>query len=110
MQNLANGKIRPNTLNFYAFALASAVMSLKSYAGTREGDRTVIDVLLPFSDDFAHSDDFESAVDVAAERAEATKHLQKFGRAIYVGEASGQKLSDPGAWSFMIFWRVWLID
>lgn len=51
-------------------------MSLKSYTGTREGDRTVIDVLLPFSD-VVHADDFVSAVGVAAQKAEATRYLQE---------------------------------
>ncbi|KAJ5663276.1 hypothetical protein N7507_004007, partial [Penicillium longicatenatum] len=101
MKNLADGKIRPNTPSFYAAALASAVTSLKSHTGAREGDRTVMDVLLPFNDEFSRSGDFVSAVGVAAQKAEATRYLQaKFGRATYVGEASGQELPDPGAWAF----------
>ncbi|KZL72959.1 dihydroxyacetone kinase [Colletotrichum tofieldiae] len=84
----------------YASSLASAVESLKSHTPAREGDRTVMDVLLPFSDSFAKSGDFGEAVRVAAEKAEATRYLKaRFGRATYVGDAAGQELPDPGAWA-----------
>ncbi|KAJ5919064.1 hypothetical protein N7466_010007 [Penicillium verhagenii] len=100
MKNLNDGKITPNTPSFYATALASAVTALKSHTGAREGDRTVMDVLLPFNDEFSRSGNFVSAVGIAAEKAEGTRYLQaKFGRATYVGEASGQELPDPGAWA-----------
>ncbi|GKT45714.1 dihydroxyacetone kinase [Colletotrichum spaethianum] len=84
----------------YASSLASAVESLKAHTPAREGDRTVMDVLLPFSNSFAKSGDFGEAVKVAAEKAEATRYLRaRFGRATYVGEAAGQELPDPGAWA-----------
>ncbi|KAI3112433.1 hypothetical protein CBS147333_3863 [Penicillium roqueforti] len=92
--------ICPNTPNFYSTALASATTTLKSHTGAREGDRTVMDVLLPFSEEFSKTNDFLSAVDVAAKKAEETRHLKaKFGRATYVGDASSQQLPDPGAWA-----------
>ncbi|KAK1978914.1 Dak1 domain-containing protein [Colletotrichum cereale] len=92
------------TANFspmlYASSLASAVESLKSHTPAREGDRTVMDVLLPFSDSFFKTGDFDEAVKVAAEKAEATRYLKaRFGRATYVGEAASQELPDPGAWA-----------
>ncbi|WYZ46273.1 hypothetical protein EsH8_IX_000498 [Colletotrichum jinshuiense] len=84
----------------YASSLASAVESLKSHTPAREGDRTVMDVLLPFTDSFVESGDFGTAVKVAAEKAELTRYLKaKFGRATYVGDAAGQELPDPGAWA-----------
>lgn len=84
----------------YATSLAEAVESLKSHTAAREGDRTVMDVLLPFADAFAESKDFGASVKVAADKAEATRFLKaKMGRASYVGEASGQELPDPGAWA-----------
>ncbi|KAJ5750335.1 hypothetical protein N7533_007363 [Penicillium manginii] len=99
--NLSEGKLSPSTSQFYAAALASAVTALKSHTGAREGDRTVMDVLLPFDAKFSETNDFVSAVKVAAENAEATRYLKaKFGRATYVGEASSQELPDPGAWAF----------
>lgn len=84
----------------YATALAKAVESLKSHTPAREGDRTVMDVLIPFTDAFARDGNFGSSVKVAADKAEATRYLKpRLGRASYVGEASGQELPDPGAWA-----------
>jgi len=100
-ENLSKGEISPSTPQFYAKALNSAVASLKSHTGAREGDRTVMDVLLPFEETFSETNDFLLAVQVAAKKAEATRYLKaRFGRATYVGEASSQELPDPGAWAF----------
>lgn len=98
---LSEGKISPNSAKSYATALESAMTSLKSHTGARVGDRTVMDVLLPFEEEFSRTNDLPSAVKVAAEKAEGTRYLKaKFGRATYVGEASSQELPDPGAWAF----------
>lgn len=100
-ENLSKGEISPSTSQFYAKSLNSAVASLKSHTGAREGNRTVMDILLPFQETFSETNDFLSAVQVAAKKAEATRYLKaKFGRATYVGEASSQELPDPGAWAF----------
>lgn len=81
-------------------ALEQAVISLKTYTGAREGDRTVMDVLLPFAADFARTQDFFHAVEVARSKAQGTSQLKaRFGRATYVAEAEGQDLPDPGAWA-----------
>ncbi|KAJ5263413.1 hypothetical protein N7478_011018 [Penicillium angulare] len=99
--NVSNGNISPESPEFYATALDSAVTSLKSHTGAREGDRTVMDVLIPFADAFSKTQSFYSAVEVAGKKAEATRYLKaKFGRATYVGEDSSQELPDPGAWAF----------
>jgi dihydroxyacetone kinase len=84
----------------FAPALATAVSALKSHTSAREGDRTVMDVLLPFADSFAATLDFSQAVGVAKEKAEGTKYLRpRFGRATYVTAAAGQEVPDPGAWA-----------
>lgn len=84
----------------FADSLAQAVAALKTHTSAREGDRTVMDVLLPFSKAFAESKDFHAAVGVAKDKAEATRYLKaRFGRATYVAEAQGQELPDPGAWA-----------
>ncbi|KXH42397.1 hypothetical protein CSAL01_04889 [Colletotrichum salicis] len=98
----------PSTASFspmlYASSLASAADSLKSHTPAREGDRTVMDVLLPFSDAFVKSGDFKAAVKTASEKAQATRYLKaRFGRATYVGDAAGQELPDPGAWALYEF-------
>lgn len=56
------------SLGLYSTALAAAAESLKQYTAAREGDRTVMDVLLPFAKAFASSNDFSSAVNVAVTR------------------------------------------
>ncbi|KAH8682130.1 Dak1 domain-containing protein [Xylariales sp. PMI_506] len=100
LQELVKSSSSSPNASAYAQALAQAVTILKNYTGAREGDRTVMDVLLPFSDAFAKTNDFHAAVKVAQEKAEATRYLKaKFGRASYVAEAQGQELPDPGAWA-----------
>lgn len=95
----ANSSLSQNSEKFAA-ALKQAVAALKTHTGAREGDRTVMDVLLPFADEFARTKDFHRSVGIAKEKAEATKYLKaKFGRATYVAEAQGQELPDPGAWA-----------
>ena len=85
----------------YASSLAAAVEALKSHTAAREGDRTVMDVMIPFAKVFAASGDLGVAVKHAGEKAEGTRFIKaKMGRASYVGEASGQELPDPGAWAF----------
>lgn len=99
-RNASEGKINSSSPRFYATALESAVTSLKSHTGARIGDRTVMDVLLPFEEEFSRTNDLVSAVKVAAEKAEGTRYLKaKYGRATYVGEDSSQELPDPGAWA-----------
>jgi len=87
-------------VEMFAKAFHQAVESLKTHTGAREGHRTVMDSLIPFAEDFARTNDFQHAVQVAHEKAEATRYLKaKFGRATYVAEAEGQELPDPGAWA-----------
>ena len=96
----AQGRGAPPDAATYAQALARAVTALETHTPAREGDRTVMDVLLPFSEAFAATGDFPAAVRVAHEKAEATRYLKaRFGRATYVAEAQGQELPDPGAWA-----------
>ncbi|KAG9497505.1 hypothetical protein J7337_010366 [Fusarium musae] len=91
---------QPIPADIYAEALHVAVESLKTCTTAREGDRTVMDVLLPFSDEFVRTKSFGGAVARAKEKAEATRYLRpKLGRALYVGEASEQQVPDPGAWA-----------
>ncbi|KAK6085984.1 dihydroxyacetone kinase [Seiridium cupressi] len=100
LQEIVKGSNASTGSSTYAQALAQAVSTLKRYTGAREGDRTVMDVLIPFSDAFAKTNNFNAAVEVAREKAEATRSLKaKFGRASYVAEAQGQSIPDPGAWA-----------
>ncbi|KAI5917290.1 Dak1 domain-containing protein [Camillea tinctor] len=91
--------VTPLDASTYSQALSEAVATLKTYtSATREGDRTVMDVLLPFAEAFAETNDFHFAARVAQEKAEATRYLKpRFGRATYISEAA--ELPDPGAWA-----------
>lgn len=90
-------------VNVFAPALAQAVESLKQHTGARVGDRTVMDVLLPFSETLDKKRSMSEAVKSAEIAAEGTRELKpKFGRASYVGAGGDeQKLPDPGAWALM---------
>lgn len=84
-----------------AKSLFQATEVLKTHTGAREGDRTVMDVLLPFAAAFAQAPySFGHAVDVAKEKAVGTRFLKaSFGRATYVADGEGQDVPDPGAWA-----------
>jgi dihydroxyacetone kinase len=91
-------------MDIFAPALAHAVESLQSYTGARVGDRTVMDVLLPFTEELDGTRDFKKAVKTAENAAEGTRELKPaFGRASYVAVTGGeeQRVPDPGAWALM---------
>ncbi|CAG8959801.1 hypothetical protein HYFRA_00001709 [Hymenoscyphus fraxineus] len=90
-------------MDIFAPALTDAVDSLKKHTGARVGDRTVMDVLIPFQETLEKQRDLGEAVLVAENAASGTKDLKpKFGRASYVGAGGDeQKLPDPGAWALM---------
>jgi dihydroxyacetone kinase len=88
-------------IDVLAPSLVEAVESLQKHTGARIGDRTVMDVLIPFSETLNSGRDLEKAGKSAEMAAEETRNLKpRFGRASYVG-ADGQekKVPDPGAWA-----------
>lgn len=88
-------------IDIFAPALLQAVESLKLHTGARVGDRTVMDVLLPFSEALAKEKDLGIALAFAESAADRTRHLKpSFGRASYVGDAGNAMAPDPGAWAF----------
>lgn len=94
--------------NPFPTAFVSAITALKSHTGAREGDRTVMDVLLPFSTVLSSTNgDFGLAVKEAERKAEGTKGLKpRFGRASYVNVGDvGEGVPDPGAWAVYEFLR-----
>ncbi|KAH8660788.1 Dak1 domain-containing protein [Tricladium varicosporioides] len=97
------GEANRDLMSVFAPSLTHAVESLKLHTGARVGDRTVMDVLLPFQETLEKERDMGKAVYVAEKAAEGTRELKpKFGRASYVGEGGEeQKLPDPGAWALM---------
>lgn len=86
-----------------ADAATKALENLKNYTSAREGDRTVMDVLIPFINTLKETLDFQHSVQVAQQKADETKTMKaKFGRATYVGDEMGAERSqipDPGAYA-----------
>lgn len=98
----AKGEGDGDLMSIFAPALTLAVGHLKNHTGARVGDRTVMDVLIPFQETLENERDLGKAVKVAERAAEGTKDLKpKFGRASYVGAGDEQTLPDPGAWALM---------
>jgi dihydroxyacetone kinase len=94
---------KPLDVATVADAAATALENLKNYTSAREGDRTVMDVLIPFIRSFDESKDFTKSVKVAQDTADATKNMKpKFGRATYIGDEMGaerSRIPDPGAYA-----------
>ncbi|KAJ4323674.1 hypothetical protein N0V94_001733 [Neodidymelliopsis sp. IMI 364377] len=84
-------------------AASLALANLKNYTSAREGDRTVMDVLIPFINTLAETKDLGKSVEVAEQKAQDTADMKaKFGRATYVGDGMGEdrsKIPDPGAYA-----------
>lgn len=87
----------------WALAVTEALGNLRRYTPAKVGDRTVMDVLIPFADQMGKTGSFDAGVKAAVDGAEATKHMKpKLGRATYVGGTDRAELPpDPGAWGAM---------
>ncbi|CAM1511171.1 Fc.00g086840.m01.CDS01 [Cosmosporella sp. VM-42] len=98
-------------LRSIAVALHKALQSLQQVTAAREGDRTMMDALIPFVKTFSDMankgntplESIEEAFLVAKRGGEATRNIQsKFGWSTYVSaeggtEAAGRLIPDPGA-------------
>ena len=101
---ISSGQDNAKVLDVLAKSLWEATQSLMKHTGARVGDRTVMDVLIPFSQTLSEKKDLKLAVDAAVKAAEGTKDLKpSFGRASYVELRAGdeQRVPDPGAWALM---------
>ncbi|KAG6001045.1 hypothetical protein E4U21_004756 [Claviceps maximensis] len=101
----------PGLLALWAKSLSTALASLRQYTPAKQGDRTVMDTLIPFAETMGKSAcSFEDAVQAAVAGAEATRTMKpRLGRATYVGTAGSgdQELPpDPGAWGAMVVIRA----
>jgi dihydroxyacetone kinase len=99
---------QPLDINTVASAAAAALENLKNYTSAREGDRTVMDVLIPFIGALNESRDLGKAVDVAEQSAHKTSEMKaKFGRATYISDdgSARSKVPDPGAHAVGVWCR-----
>ncbi|CAI6341329.1 unnamed protein product [Periconia digitata] len=95
------------SLEVVSEAASLGLANLKNYTSARVGDRTVMDVIIPFIETLAKSKDFGKAAEEAKSCAQKTSEMKaKFGRATYVGDDAGErsKIPDPGAYAA----AVWL--
>jgi triose/dihydroxyacetone kinase / FAD-AMP lyase (cyclizing) len=82
-------------------AANDALKHLRHHTPASEGDRTVMDVLIPFCRSLADGSSLKEAEKVANKAAEGTRHIKpKLGRATYVGGVHEMSIlpPDPGAW------------
>jgi dihydroxyacetone kinase len=89
-------------------AASAGLENLKNYTSAREGDRTVMDVLIPFINTLAQGKGLEESVNIAEEKAESTKDMKaKFGRATYISEDGSERsrIPDPGAYAVAVWLR-----
>lgn len=87
--------------HLWGLAVHTALENLGRYTPAKIGDRTVMDVLIPFAEALKKNGNFAEAVQAAKDGAEKTKTLKpKLGRATYVaaGEDGKELPPDPGAW------------
>ncbi|KAJ4362445.1 hypothetical protein N0V83_010538 [Neocucurbitaria cava] len=99
---------KPLDIASVASAAITALENLNNYTSAREGDRTVMDVLIPFINTLSETKDFAKSVEVAEQKADATKDMKaKFGRATYVGDNDKERsrIPDPGAYAAGVWLR-----
>lgn len=102
-------KNAPLDTSTLARAATTALENVKRYTSAREGDRTVMDVLIPFVATLAETKNFVQSVAVAEKKADETRNMKaRFGRATYVGDDDGGQRSrcpDPGAYAVAVWLR-----
>lgn len=102
IQNCIDSKENMSVLDVLAKSSIFALDSLKRHTTAREGDRTVMDVLIPYVKGLDKTHDKERCLTMAQLAAEGTKLLKpKRGRATYVGISATRSEfpPDPGAWA-----------
>ncbi|KAH4950767.1 hypothetical protein HBI38_091410 [Parastagonospora nodorum] len=108
LATLTSTQSAPLDISTIARAAALGLENLKNYTSAREGDRTVMDVLIPFINTLNESRDLEKSVSVAEQSAQKTAEMKaKFGRATYISEDGSERsrIPDPGAYAVGVWCR-----
>lgn len=92
-----------SNVEVWSKSVEKALENLQRYTPAKVGDRTVLDVLIPFAKSLKDSGSFDVAVDEAERGAEGTKTMEpRLGRATYIGGVDKTEMPpDPGAWGAM---------
>ncbi|KAL1296848.1 hypothetical protein AAFC00_004471 [Neodothiora populina] len=84
-------------------AVTVALEQLMKYTRAREGDRTMMDCLIPFARTFARTGDANKALEEARRGVDTTKNLEaKLGRSTYLDESAIKGIPDPGAYGLLV--------
>lgn len=103
-----------NTPAAWAHAIAEGCRAIGELGGAKLGDRTMLDALIPFEQEFsralANGDSWMAALDFAASAAEdgakaTARMLPRRGRSSYLGERS-LGYADPGAEAVALWLRA----
>ncbi|NHO31231.1 dihydroxyacetone kinase subunit DhaK [Acetobacter fallax] len=88
-----------STQSRWQAALTEGLTAMQTYGGAREGDRTMLDALIPAVAALDAEKDWNTVVAAARKGADATAKMQKAaaGRASYVPSAHLDNIPDPGA-------------
>lgn len=82
----------------WSTAASTALKGLQTVTPAREGDRTLMDALIPFVATLEKSGDVQEAARAARRGADGTMGMRaKLGRSVYVGEEAYGRVPDPGA-------------
>lgn len=86
----------------YKVCLTAAIQGIQKRGGAKLGDKTLLDVLIPFTEELEKSSDLDLAKQVAQKKASETKeYVALKGRASYLNERSIGHM-DPGCASMLI--------
>ncbi|KAI9323429.1 dihydroxyacetone kinase [Dichotomocladium elegans] len=89
------------SIRTWSQAAKNALDALETYTPAREGDRTLMDVLIPFVNTLHASHNFSEAVEAARRGAEKTRCMKAhMGRASYLSadDVKSAAIPDAGAW------------
>jgi triose/dihydroxyacetone kinase / FAD-AMP lyase (cyclizing) len=101
VRKAANGP-KTTEVELWAAAARGALGQLSHYTAAKVGDRTLMDVLIPYVETLAQTKSVDAAVAKAQAAAEGTAKLTpKLGRATYVGDVEGGLPPDPGAYAVL---------
>ena len=92
------------TSKTWAKGLELSLQGLIKYTPAQQGDRTLMDALIPFVKTLSETGNVKKAAEAAKTGADTTKGMQaSLGRTVYVGGEGWKGVPDPGAYGLSEF-------
>ena len=92
------------TPKIWANALELSLQGLTKYTPAQQGDRTLMDALIPFVQTLSETGNVKNAAEAAKNGADTTKGMRaSLGRTVYVGGEGWKGVPDPGAYGLSEF-------